>query len=201
MIKIITLLPFFALTSVAGAATLSDILDGMEADNIKEVTVIKEESMQAKEVRFTCDNCTENEKIVLDFFQDYGIKDKYALATLMGNIKQESMFITNICEGGARVPYHQCGSGGYGLIQWTSPSRYHGLGRHAREIGGNPSTLKTQLSYLVTERPWKMAEAKFKTPGQSIGYYMNGAYTWLGWGIHGNRTLYSNQYVNRLTQG
>lgn len=199
MIKIITLLPFFALTSVAGAATLSDILDGMEADNIKEVTVIKEESMQAKEVRFTCDNCTENEKIVLDFFQDYGIKDKYALATLMGNIKQESMFITNICEGGARVPYHQCGSGGYGLIQWTSPSRYHGLGRHAREIGGNPSTLKTQLSYLVTERPWKMAEAKFKTPGQSIGYYMNGAYTWLGWGIHGNRTLYSNQYVNRLT--
>ena len=201
MIKIITLLPFFALTSVAGAATLSDILDGMEADNIKEVTVIKEESMQAKEVRFTCDNCTENEKIVLDFFQDYGIKDKYALATLMGNIKQESMFITNICEGGARVPYHQCGSGGYGLIQWTSPSRYHGLGRHAREIGGNPSTLKTQLSYLVTERPWKMAEAKLKTPGQSIGYYMNGAYTWLGWGIHGNRTLYSNQYVNRLTQG
>ena len=200
MIRIITLLPFFALTSVAGAATLSDILDGMEADNIKEVTVIKEESMQAKEVRFTCDNCTENEKIVLDFFQDYGIRDKYALATLMGNIKQESMFITNICEGGARVPYHQCGSGGYGLIQWTTSSRYYGLGRHARQIGGDPSTLKTQLSYLVTERPWKMAEAKFKTPGQSIGYYMNGAYTWLGWGIHGNRTLYSNQYVNRLTQ-
>ena len=56
--------------------------------------------MNTKEVRFTCDNCTENEKIVLDFFQDYGIKDKYALATLMGNIKQESRFTPNICEGG-----------------------------------------------------------------------------------------------------
>jgi len=76
MIKIITLLPFFALTSVAGAATLSDILDGIEADNIKEEVVIKEEPVQAKEARFTCDNCTENEKIVLDFFQDYGIRDK-----------------------------------------------------------------------------------------------------------------------------
>ena len=199
MIKIITLLPFFALTSVAGAATLSDILDGMEADNIKEVSVIKEEPMQAKEVRFTCDNCTENEKIVLDFFQDYGIKDKYALATLMGNIQQESRFTPNICEGGARVNYHRCYNGGYGLIQWTTYGRYHGLGHHARITRGNPSTLETQLSYLVTEREWKAAEWRFKTPGKSVDFYMKGAYTWLGWGIHGNRTHYTNQYLNRLT--
>ena len=92
-----------------------------------------------------------------------------------------------------------CHSGGYGLIQWTTLGRYRGLGNHARSIGGNPSTLQTQLSYLVTEREWKSAEWKFKTPGKSIGFYMNGAYTWLGWGIHGARTNYSNQYVHRLT--
>jgi len=190
------------LTNVA-AAPLSDILDEMETENTKEELVqeIQEQEIVAdKGPRWVCENCNENERVTLAFFQDYGITDKYALATLMGNIKQESMFTPNICEGGARVPYHRCGSGGYGLIQWTTSGRYYGLGRHARQIGGDPSSLKTQLSYLVTEREWKLAEPRFKTPGKPIGYYMNGAYTWLGWGIHGNRTHYSNQYVNRLTQ-
>ena len=188
------------LTQVA-ATPLWDILEEMDTENTKAELVeeIKEEVV-AKETRWVCENCNENERVTLAFFQDYGITDKYALATLMGNIKQESMFTPNICEGGARVPYHRCGSGGYGLIQWTTSGRYYGLGRHARQIGGDPSSLKTQLSYLDTEREWKLAEPKFKTPGKPIGYYMNGAYTWLGWGIHGNRTLYSNQYVNRLTQ-
>ena len=191
------------LTNVA-ATPLSDILDEMEADNTTEELVqeIQEQEIVAdKEPRWVCENCNENERVTLAFFQDYGITDKYALATLMGNIRQESMFVTNICEGGARVPYHHCHSGGYGLIQWTTSGRYHGLGRHARQIGGDPSSLNTQLSYLVTEREWKAAEHKFKHPGQPIGYYMQGAYRWLGWGIHGNRTHYSNQYVNRLTQG
>tara|TARA_E500000318_G_scaffold103508_1_gene108610 strand:+ start:2172 stop:2792 length:621 start_codon:yes stop_codon:yes gene_type:complete len=191
------------LTNVA-AAPLSDILDEMETENTKEELVqeIQEQEIVAdKGPRWVCENCNENERVILAFFQDYGITDKYALATLMGNIQQESRFTPNICEGGARVPYHRCHSGGYGLIQWTTSGRYRGLGRHARQIGGDPSSLKTQLSYLVTEREWKAAEPRFKTPGKPIGYYMNGAYTWLGWGIHGNRTHYSNQYVNRLTQG
>lgn len=183
------------------AKSLDSILDDMERENLgPDIEEVQVEPVK-KEVttRFICPTCTPNEKIVLEFFQDYGIKDKYALATLMGNIKQESMFVPNICEGGARVPYHDCHRGGYGLIQWTTYGRYRGLGLHARQIGGNPSTLQTQLSYLVTEREWKRAEWKFKTPGKPIGFYMNGAYTWLGWGIHGARTHYSNQYVNRLT--
>ena len=188
------------LTQVA-AAPLWDILDEMDTENTKDLVQEIEQEVVAKETRWVCEGCNENERVTLAFFQDYGITDKYALATLMGNIQQESRFTPNICEGGARVPYHRCGSGGYGLIQWTTSGRYYGLGRHARQIGGDPSSLKTQLSYLVTEREWKLAEPKFKTPGKPIGYYMNGAYTWLGWGIHGNRTLYSNQYVNRLTQG
>ena len=78
----------------------------------------KEELVSTK--RWVCEGCTENEKVVLEFLQDRGIDDKVALAVLMGNIKQESKFHTNICEGGARVPYHQCHSGGFGLIQWNT---------------------------------------------------------------------------------
>ena len=201
----IKLFPIVAGTAVLGltnvaAAPLSNILNEMESENTVELVEEIKEEVVAKQTRWVCNSCTENEKVTLDFFQDYGIKDKYALATLMGNIKQESMFVPNICEGGARVSYHRCYGGGYGLIQWTTYGRYHGLGHHANITGGDPSSLKTQLSYLVTEREWKASEHKFKNPGQSIGYYMNGAYRWLGWGIHGNRTHYSNQYVNRLTQ-
>jgi len=55
------------------------------------------------------------------------ISDRNALATILGNIKSESNFHANICEGGARVPYNSCHRGGYGLIQWTSTGRYLGL--------------------------------------------------------------------------
>ncbi len=37
----------------------------------------------------------------------------------MGNIRQESTFVPNICEGGSRTSWGNCGRG-YGLIQWTS---------------------------------------------------------------------------------
>ena len=141
---------------------------------------------------------TGDEKIVLEFFMKRGIQDRMALAVLLGNIKQESRFISNICEGGARVPYNQCKRGGYGLIQWTTKARYNGLGTHALITGGDPSSLETQLSYLVTEGRWLAIEHKFKTPGQSMDYYMDAAYYWLGWGVHGNRTLYSHDYYANL---
>ena len=204
MIKLLTIPTAVAATlSIASAATLQDHLNDMEAANLTPVVEVVEEKKEEKvspKIVWECKGCSENEKKVLDFFQKYGIEDRYALATLMGNIKQESNFHTNICEGGARVSYHRCYSGGFGLIQWTTYGRYHGLGHHATITRGNPDTLETQLSYLVTEREWKEAEWRFKTPGKSVGFYMKGAYRWLGWGIHGNRTHYTNQYVNWLTK-
>ena len=68
-----------------------------------------------------CPDCNENEKYVLEQLQLHTrISDRNALATIMGNIKSESNFHPNICEGGARIPYQECTRGGYGLIQWTS---------------------------------------------------------------------------------
>ena len=161
---------------------------------------IEEPVEEPKQKKWVCDGCTENERIVLEFLQDRGINDKVALSVIMGNIKQESMFNSNICEGGARVPYHHCHSGGYGLIQWTTSDRYHGLGHFTKKYGGDPTHIESQLRYMVNERQWTDVEHVFKTPGLSVSRYMNSAYYWLGWGIHGNRTHYSNQYINRLVQ-
>jgi len=55
-----------------------------------------------KEKRLICKGCSEHEQLAVDYFQEQGIKDRNALATILGNIKQESMFVPNICEGGSR---------------------------------------------------------------------------------------------------
>ena len=136
---------------------------------------------------------------VLNALQERGIEDRNAIATVMGNIKQESKFNANICEGGARISYRGCRSGGYGLIQWTSTDRYHGLGRHASRIGLDPSTIDAQVSFLFTELQWRRIEPSLKTNGMSINFYMGKTYYWLGWGIHGNRTTYAHQYAAKLT--
>jgi len=147
---------------------------------------------------YTCEGCTVQEQMALNAFHEQGITDKNAIAALMGNIKQESRFIPDICEGGARVPYHRCYTGGYGLIQWTTTGRYDGLGRHAKNIGLDPSTTEAQLSYLFTEYQWRQVEPYMKTPGKSIEWYMQHAYKWLGWGIHGARTDYAYNYAKML---
>ena len=147
---------------------------------------------------WTCEGCTVQEQMALEAFHARGITDKNAIAALMGNIRQESKFIPDICEGGARVPYQRCYTGGYGLIQWTTTGRYDGLGRHANKIGKDPSTTEAQLSYLFTEREWRSVEPYMKTPGKSIEWYMQHAYKWLGWGIHGARTDFAYNYARML---
>ena len=153
-----------------------------------------------KEKRLICKGCNNYESKTLDFLQNNGISDKNALATIMGNIKQESTFIPNICEGGYRTSYYNCRSGGFGIIQWTDSTRYNGLGRHAYRIGANPSSLYTQLDYMMYEGDWKMIENQMKTPGKSITDYMRLARKWIRWGHHGARTDYAYNYASRLIQ-
>jgi Phage tail lysozyme len=150
-----------------------------------------------KETRLICKGCNENENATLAYFQDRGIKDRNALATIMGNIRQESTFVPNICEGGSRTSWNNC-YGGYGLIQWTSANRYYGLGDFAKKFGGSPSSLHTQLRYLTNEVQWKEIEDRMKIPGKSINRYMDYAYSWIGWGHHGARTSYAHDYASRL---
>lgn len=190
-------LPFMAAVAIpsAIATTLTPSPKVEEPPKVSIKTEIAPE--KPKEKRLICKGCNNNESYTLSFFQNEGILDKNALATIMGNIKQESMFVPNICEGGARIPYSSCG-GGYGLIQWTSANRYYGLGKFAYSYGGSPSALDTQLRYLTNETQWIRIENKMKTPGKSINQYMNYTYSWIGWGIHGNRTRYAYDYAKRF---
>ena len=186
---------------VASTVSASSIPSPIDT-SIEEVTVeseVVEVALVETEERWVLPSASYTEIKVLNALQERGIEDRNAIATVMGNIKQESKFNANICEGGARVSYWGCHSGGYGLIQWTTSDRYSGLGRHAYRIGLDPSTTDAQVSFLFTERQWKRIEPSLKTSGQSIGFYMGKAYYWLGWGIHGNRTTYAYQYASRLT--
>jgi len=148
---------------------------------------------------WTCPTCTSEEQYVLKAIQEYTrITDKNALATILGNIKQESMFVSNICEGGARVSYRNCHWGGYGLIQWTTLGRYNGLGAFCNKYNCDPSGLEGQVRYMVNEREFQLVLTQFEGSGQSVAYYMQPAYRWLGWGIRGNRDRYAYNYTKQL---
>ena len=170
------------------------------APETQEVVTVEEEDEPSTTLKWVGSNFNDNERYVLEYLQANGITDRAALATILGNIKQESKFKPTICEGGALTGYKHCHRGGFGLIQWTTPQRYAGLGRFARNHGLDPNLLSTQVRYMVSEVEWKKIEYVWKTPGKSIDGYMWAAKKWLGWGIHGERTSYAHAYYNALNQ-
>ena len=148
-----------------------------------------------------CPDCSPEEQYVLKELQEHTrITDRNALATIMGNIKQESKFIPNICEGGARVSYRDCLSGGYGLIQWTSLGRYNNLGKFCENFGCDPSSLEGQTRYMINESVFQRYLPEFEGNGKTVSQYMAPAYYWLGWGIKGNREIYSWEYTKQLVK-
>lgn len=162
------------------------------SEDVSTATPIKSEPY----VKWTCPTCSPNEQYVLKELQvQANIYDRNSLATIMGNIKQESKFIPNICEGGARVEYNKCHTGGYGLVQWTTEARYLGLGLFAKKYGCNPSTLECQTRYMINENQFQKVLPDFQASGFPVKQYMVPAYYWLGWGIEGPRLNYSYQYT------
>jgi hypothetical protein len=155
--------------------------------------------IEVVEKTWKCPGCNKNEQYVLEQLQaKTKIVDRNALATIMGNIKSESNFIPNICEGGARVKYNQCHRGGYGLIQWTSTNRYLGLGKFSKKYGYDPSSLEGQVAYMINEYGFQKVLPEFEGTGQPVHQYMVAAYYWLGWGIKGYREQYAYNYVKKL---
>lgn len=180
----------------------TNLTPATETEEVQQVVTEEEPVTEVTETKmWTADNLNDTERAVLKFLQERGITDKVALATLMGNIKQESKFDTRICEGGSRTGYWNCRRGGFGLIQWTTLGRYTGLGRHAKQLGLDPNTLEAQLAWMVNEVEWRRVEHIFKTSNLSRAAYMNAAYRWLGWGVHGSRTQYTTLYINALHLG
>ena len=151
------------------------------------------------EATWKCPDCNPNEQYVLAQLQEHTrITDRNALATILGNIKSESNFHPNICEGGARVPYDKCYSGGYGLIQWTSIGRYNNLGKFAVKYDCDPSTLECQTRFMINENIFQRYLPEFEGSGQTVSQYMVAAYYWLGWGIKGYREQYAYDYTKKM---
>ena len=194
------LLPLLLASSVPAACaypSISEIKNPPEVD----VTVNEEKAIPIEVVKksWKCPECNYNEKYVLEQLQEKTrISDRNALATIMGNIKSESNFHPNICEGGARVNYNQCHSGGYGLIQWTSIGRYNGLGKFAVKYGYDPSTLEGQTAYMINENVFQRYLPEFEGSGRTVDQYMVAAYYWLGWGIKGYRQQYAYDYTKKM---
>lgn len=151
------------------------------------------------EPNWKCPGCNTNEQYVLKALQEKtNIVSKNALATIMGNIKSESGFRPNVCEGGAIVPYQQCHYGGYGLIQWTTTARYNGLGKFCKKYGCDPSSLEGQTRYMINEVHFQKVLPEFEGNGQTVAQLMSPSYRWLGWGIKGYRQQYAYQYTKKM---
>ena len=185
------------LLSAIAAASVVPFLLPPPIENPPEIVEI--EVKEFKLPSWKCPDCTPEEKYVLEQLQEHTkIKDRNALATIMGNIKQESKFIPNICEGGSRVSYRDCTVGGYGLIQWTSVNRYENLGKFCDKFGCDPSSLEGQTRYMINENIFQRNLPEFEGSGKTVRQYMVPAYYWLGWGIKGNRELYAYDYVKQM---
>jgi len=173
------------------ALTVEPVVGLIDAKKVVEIEV--------EEKTWKCPTCNKNEQYVLEKLQEKTkITDRNALATILGNIKSESNFHPNICEGGARVPYNRCHRGGYGLIQWTTTNRYLGLGRFAKKYGYDPSSLEGQTAYMINEYTFQKYLPEFEGNGQTVDQYMVAAYYWLGWGIKGARQTYAYNYTKKL---
>ena len=183
------------LLSTIAAVSVVPFLLPPPIENPPEIIEVKE----FKPPSWKCPDCTPEEKYVLEQIQDKtNITDRNALATIMGNIKQESKFVSNVCEGGDRVSYRDCTVGGYGLIQWTSVGRYDGLGKFCEKYKCDPSSLEGQTRYMINEKVFQRYLPEFEGSGKTVKQYMIPAYYWLGWGIKGNRELYAYDYVKQM---
>ena len=75
-----------------------------------------------------------------------------------------------------------CLRGGYGLIQWTTQARYDGRGLFCKKYGCDPSSTEGQTRYMINEMRFRDDLYAFQTNHQTVKYYMNAAYYWLGLG-------------------
>ena len=65
----------------------------------------------------------------------------------------------------------------------------------------DPSGLECQTRYMINENQFQAVLPEFEGRGYTISQYMVPAYYWLGWGIKGNREVYSYDYASKLKIG
>ena len=120
------------------------------------------------------------EKEVIRVLAHRNITDINAVATVLGNIQQES---------GLRVNALNASEGSYGLMQWRL-GRRNRLEAYCKDL----NDIRCQLFFMISEADWLAIESDMQIPGQSIEYYNGLMKKYLRWGIEGNRVKYAYEY-------
>ena len=92
---------------------------------------------------------SDNGAYIWNYLKSKGFSSN-AIAGIMGNMMQESGLVPNIVEGGTTSETIVPGKG-YGLCQWTYPSRQDALENFASQRGTSVSDIDTQLDFLLSE--------------------------------------------------
>ena len=119
------------------------------------------------------------------------------LSAILGNIKQESNFRSYICEEDPRVPYDRCVAVVLWNIQWTTESRYNGLGSFCKKYGCDPSKPAGQVRYMINEDQFQSILPEFEGGVDTVAQYMVPCYYWNSLGNQGNRELYGTTITSK----
>ena len=120
------------------------------------------------------------EEEVIRVLAHRNITDINAVATVLGNIQQESGFKVNALNAS---------EGSFGLIQWRLERRNR-LESYCKDL----NDVRCQLFFMVSESDWAAIESDMQITGQSIEYYNGLMKKNLRWGIEGNRVKYAYEY-------
>ena len=142
------------------------------------------EVIEYKEKEWECPTCSPAEQYVLKELQKQtNIKSRNALSAILGNIKQESNFRSYICEGGVlEFLMIVAIAVDYGIIQWTTESRYNGLGDFCKKYNCDPSSLAGQVRYMINENQFQTILPELEGGVDTVAQYMVPCYYWSGLG-------------------
>lgn len=99
------------------------------------------------------DGGTNNAELIWKYLESKGLGSS-AIAGIMGNIQAESGFMPNRVQGSGVQTAPEItvdGKTGYGLCQWTFPTRQQALKDFAASKGKSSSDLETQLDFMLEE--------------------------------------------------
>ena len=175
------MIPTASIATVGAAAALFAVY-GMPSAPPVPVQESKVVELEVTPTAWTCPDCTENEQYVLAELQKHTkISDRNALAAIMGNIKQESNFVPNICEEEIEFLTTIAIAGVMVLFSGPPINRYNNLGKFCENYGCDPSSLEGQTRYMINESTFQKYLPEFEGRGFTVSQYMVPSYYWLGW--------------------
>ena len=138
--------------------------------------------IEYKEQFWECPTCTPAEQYVLKELQKQtNIKSRNAFRRFLETLNRKVTSVPSYARRGSRVPYDRCFASRwiYGIIQWTTESRYNGLGSFCKKYGCDPSSLAGQVRYMINENQFQTVLPEFEGGVDTVAQYMVPCYYWI----------------------